>query len=175
VARNADFVTLANQIAELAVEKGVEAAKTEADPLIKAGVLKVGENIQLGEVLVLEGVELDAYIHSNAKFGTIISTEGVAKDVRHDVAMHISAMAPECVDPSEVSEELVTKEKEVWVERLKKENKPAEIAEKIMLGKEAKFRAEKALMTQDFVKNPEQKIKDVVGAGKVIKFYPLAI
>lgn len=175
VARNEDFVALAKKIAEIAAEKGEETAKSEAESLIKEGVLKLGENIQLGDIKLVEGSELDFYIHSNGNFGVVISTEEVEEEPRHDIAMHIAAMNPEVINPEEITQDLVDKEKEIWKEQLATEGKPADIIDKIMMGKEQKFRAEKALMTQDFVKDPDQKISDVVGDGKINTFIRLAI
>lgn len=175
VARNEEFPEIAKKIAAIAVEKGADGAVADADQIIKDAVLKLGENIKLGEIKVIEGSELDAYIHSNAKFGAIIATEGVDEATRHGIAMHISISAPECISPDEVSAELIAKEKEIWAAQLANEGKPAEIIEKIMLGKESKFRAEKALLTQPYVQNPDQTIQQLIGKGKIVTFYRLAI
>ncbi len=175
VARNEELIAIAKQIATLVIEKGIEGATAEADEIIKNAVLKLGENIKLGEIKLIEGSELDFYIHSNAKFGAILSTEGVNEDARHGIAMHISISDPECISPDEVSADLIAKEKEIWAAQLANEGKPAEIIEKIMLGKESKFRAEKALLTQQYVQNPDQTIQQLIGSGKIVAFHRLAI
>jgi elongation factor Ts len=103
-------------------------------------------------------------VHSNNKVGALVKlfceTDFVARNEEFvafakDIAMHITAMNPKFIKPEEMPEEMVTKEKEIWKALLIKEGKPAEMMEKIMLGKEKKFREESALLTQPFVKNPE--------------------
>ncbi len=112
-----------------------------------------------------------SYIHSNNKIGSIVKlfceTDFVArndefKELANDIAMHISAMDPQYLNPEDVVDELVRKEKDIWQEQLKKENKPADIMEKIMAGKEKKFREEISLMTQPFVKNPDITIGELI-------------
>ena len=79
-----------------------------------------------------------------------------------DIAMHITAMNPQFVRPEDVSEEVVAKEKEVWAEQLKEEKQPEQMIPGILLDKEKKFREEISLMTQPFVKNPEQTIEALI-------------
>lgn len=117
-----------------------------------------------------EGVVV-AYVHSNNRVGALVKlhceTDFVArneefKELAKDIAMHVTAMSPKFVKPEDVPAELVEKEKEIWSEQLANEKKPAEMIEKIMLGKEKKFREESALLTQPFVKNPEMTIGDLI-------------
>jgi len=112
-----------------------------------------------------------SYIHSNNKIGSMVKlfceTDFVArndefKELANDIAMHISAMNPQYLNPEDVADDLVIKEKEIWQEQLKKENKPEDIMIKIMEGKEKKFREEISLMTQPFVKNPDLTIGELV-------------
>jgi elongation factor Ts len=117
-----------------------------------------------------EGVVI-SYIHSNNRIGSMVKlfceTDFVArndefKELANDIAMHISAMDPQYLNPEDVADDLVIKEKEIWQEQLKKENKPENIMEKIMAGKEKKFREEISLTTQQFVKNPDITIGELV-------------
>ncbi len=112
-----------------------------------------------------------AYIHSNKKIGTLLElfceTDFVARneefvELAKDIAMHISAMDPKFLRPEDVSEDIIAKEKEIWSEQLKKENKTVEIMVKIMEGKEKKFREENSLLGQPFVKNPEITIGELI-------------
>ncbi|XLQ19813.1 MAG: translation elongation factor Ts [Candidatus Moraniibacteriota bacterium] len=116
-----------------------------------------------------EGI-IGTYVHSNQKIGAMVKvlceTDFVAMNedfqtFAADIAMHITASDPQCLSPSDVDDVLVTKEREIWTEQLKGEGKPADIMEKIMEGKEKKFREESALLTQSFVKNPDQTIEDL--------------
>lgn len=119
-----------------------------------------------------EGVVV-SYVHSN-KVGALVKllceTDFVARNeefvaLAKDIAMHITAMSPKFIKPEEVPAEVVEKEKEIWTEQLKAEGKPAEMIEKIMAGKEKKFREESALLTQSFVKNPEITVNELIVAA----------
>ena len=115
-----------------------------------------------------EGI-VSTYVHSNQKMGAMVKilceTDFVARNedfqkFASDIAMHITASAPQCLRPEDVDSVLVAKEREIWTEQLKNEGKPAEIMEKIMAGKEQKFRNELALLTQAFVKEPDKTVED---------------
>jgi elongation factor Ts len=117
-----------------------------------------------------EGIII-SYIHSNNKVGALVKlyceTDFVGrneefKELGRDIAMQVVAMNPQFVKPEEVSAELVEKEKSIWIEQLKSEGKPAEIMEKIMAGKEKKFREEISLLTQPFVKDPERTVSELI-------------
>lgn len=117
-----------------------------------------------------EGI-IGSYVHSNGKVAGMVKllceTDFVARneafqDLARDIAMHVVASSPQVVSSDEVSEELVAKERAIWEEQMANENKPADIIAKIMEGKEKKFREENALLSQPFVKNPEQTVNDVV-------------
>jgi elongation factor Ts len=123
-----------------------------------------------------EGVVI-SYIHPNNKLGAIVKlyceSDFVARntefqELAKDLAMHISAMNPQYIKPEDVPVEILEKEREIWQEQLKAENKPAEIMQKILEGKEKKFREELALLTQPFVKNPDQTI-DALITEKIAK------
>ncbi|HPN96848.1 MAG TPA: translation elongation factor Ts [Candidatus Moranbacteria bacterium] len=124
-----------------------------------------------------EGV-VASYIHSNQKVGAIVKllceTDFVAlneefKALATDIAMHITAMNPAYLRPEDVPEEIIAKEREIWTAQMENEKKPKEILEKILAGKEKKFREETALLTQPFIKNPDQKISDLLAEkiGKI--------
>jgi elongation factor Ts len=117
-----------------------------------------------------EGVVV-AYIHSNRKVGAMVKlyceTDFVARneefrDLASDIAMQVTAMNPKFARPEDVPKEMVDKEREIWTEQLKGEGKPENIFEKILEGKEKKFRQEISLMGQPFVKNPEQTISELL-------------
>lgn len=117
-----------------------------------------------------EGV-VAAYVHSNNRLSAIVKlyceTDFVArneefKELAKDIAMHIAAMNPKYLHPEDMPQEIVEKEKEIWKEQLKSEGKKEEIIPKILEGKEKKFREEVSLLTQPFVKNPEQTIEALV-------------
>lgn len=124
-----------------------------------------------------EGI-ITSYIHSNNKIGVMVQllceTDFVARNsefqqLARDIAMHIAAMNPRFIKPEEVSKELIDKEKEIWKEQLKNEKKPAPIRDKILEGKEKKFREEVSLLAQPFVKNPDITVGDLIAekVGKI--------
>lgn len=124
-----------------------------------------------------EGI-LGYYVHSNVKMGAMVKvlceTDFVArnedfKTFANDIAMHITASAPQCIRPEDVDPAFVASERAIWTEQLKAEGKPAEMIEKIMEGKEKKMRAEVALLSQSFVKDPDKTIEDLLNEliGKI--------
>lgn len=117
-----------------------------------------------------EGVVV-SYVHSNNRVAALVKllceTDFVARNeefvnLGKDIAMHVAAMDPKFIKPEDVSVEMVEKEKEIWREQLANEKKPAEMIEKIMVGKEKKFREDLALLTQAFVKNSEITVGDLI-------------
>lgn len=117
-----------------------------------------------------EGIVV-SYIHSNQRVGTLLTllseTDFVARnsefqELAHDLAMHVTAMAPRYVRPEDVPAELVANERKIWEEQVAAEGKPTEIADKILLGKEKKFREELALLTQPFVKDPTKTVQALI-------------
>jgi elongation factor Ts len=117
-----------------------------------------------------EGVVI-SYIHPNNKLGAIVKlyceSDFVARntefqELAKDLAMHISAMNPQYLRPEDMPVAMLEKEREIWQEQLKAESKPAEIMAKILEGKEKKFREESSLLTQPFVKNPDQTVNDLI-------------
>jgi elongation factor Ts len=115
-----------------------------------------------------------SYIHSNGKIGVIVEvnceTDFVARTdefqaLARDLAMHVAAADPACVERGEVDPSMVAREREVMLAQAKDSGKPANIVEKIVEGKIEKWYGEKVLMEQAFVKDPDQKISDVVKAA----------
>lgn len=119
-----------------------------------------------------EGV-VEAYIHSNNKIGVLLElvceTDFVArneefKKLAHEIALHIAAANPRWKDREEVPVETIEKEKQIYRETLKKENKPAEIIEKILENKIEKFYSTSCLLEQNFIKDDQQTITDLIQA-----------
>lgn len=117
-----------------------------------------------------EGI-IGSYMHSNNKICAMVKlyceTDFVArneefKELAKDIAMHISAMNPKFLSPDDVPAEALEKEKEIWMEQLKNEGKPQEIMDKILEGKEKKFKEEISLLTQSFVKNPDLTVQELI-------------
>jgi elongation factor Ts len=174
VAKNEEFVAIAKKASETALKSGVEAAKKEADPAIKALFAKLGENMGI-EVDLIEGEGVGEYVHTNSKVGTIVKLASKDALKARDVAMHITAMNPVVVNPGDLPEDVVVKEREIWTEQLKNEGKPEAMIGKIMIGKEKKFREESALVKQVFVKDGEKTVEQYLEGNSVETFVRKAV
>ncbi len=170
VAKNPDFVSGAEELAKAFLENGKD---FDASEIVNGIGLKMGEKVDLTEVQVFESGTFGNYVHSNKKVGAIVALEGGTGEIARDIAMHVTAMDPSVTSPEEVAEEMVAKEREIWTEQLKNEGKPEEIMDKIMIGKEKKFREENALLKQAFVKDSDQTIEQFLGDASVIGFVRL--
>lgn len=171
VAKNEDFMTLGNQIAELAFAQ--KPATTEALNAMSLGDLTVGEKIieltgKIGEKLevkafeVLSGEAVVPYIHSNAKLGVLVELKNTSGtdviEAGKDVAMQIAAMNPVAVDKDGVDASVVEKEVEIGKDQARQEGKPEDLVEKIAMGKLNKFFKENTLLSQSFVKDNSKSI-----------------
>jgi len=158
------FETKATDVAAL-MEGDLEAAR-------EALVQKIGENITVRRAFLVEGGVVAAYVHSNAKIAAIVELEGGNADVAKDIAMHVTAVNPQVVSKEDMPEEVVAKEKDIILAQPDMASKPAEIAEKMVVGRINKFLAENSLVEQAFVKNPEQKVGQVAkDAGATVKSF----
>lgn len=117
-----------------------------------------------------EGV-VATYIHAGGKLGVMVElgceTDFVAKndDFREfakDIAMHIAAANPISISRDEVPAAVIAREKDIFVQQALESGKPAAIVEKMVTGKIEKFLAEVALLEQNFVKNPDLSIQDLL-------------
>lgn len=174
VAKNEEFRVIANNAADVALKEGAEAAKKSQEQPLKDLFAKLGENMSI-EVKVMEGEGIGDYIHSNCKLGVLVNLKNPDDAKARDVAMQIAAMNPSVINPEDISSSEVEKEKEIWKAQLKEEGKPEEIWDKIMIGKEKKYREESALMKQSFVKNSEQTVEQYLEGNTVVEFIRLAI
>ena len=126
-------------------------------------VQKLGENIVIRRIAKTEESSVTgSYLHSNKKIGCIVSLEGGDESLANDIAMHASATDPMAVTPSDIPTETVEKEREIFRAQSEGSGKPPEIVEKMIEGKVAKFLSEVSLTEQDFVKDPNMKISQLL-------------
>ena len=127
-------------------------------------VQKLGENIVVRRISrsVEHASSSGFYVHSNKKIGTIVSLEGGNEATAKDIAMHIAATDPLAISPSDIPEETILKEKEIFKAQSEDSGKPPEIVEKMIEGKINKYLADVSLTEQDFVKDPNKKISDLL-------------
>lgn len=175
VGKNEDFVAFVDEVAVKSAD-GVDAgtAYFEAEKTDK--MQKVGENLVLGGIEVIEGGDTVAgYIHTNGKIGVLVALEGGTEEQAKDLAMHAAAMNPSCASPEEVDQDLIEKEKEIAREQLINEGKPEKIIDNIIVGKIKKFCAGQALSSQAFVKDPSMTVAEYLGDAKLVKFVRVSI
>ena len=135
-------------------------------------IQKIGENIKVSyfEKISLEGGVVASYKHSDNKLAAIVKMDSGDETVGRDIAMQVAANNPMALYPEDIDETILSKEKEIALATLANENKPEEIKEKIIMGKLNKFKMENSLVEQPFIKDPDKKIKDLLGDSKIIGF-----
>ena len=170
VAKNVEFRTfveeLAKQVAEkspkdvedLLAQKYLDTDKTVQEVLTDK-IATIGENMSIRRFGLVE-----SYIHGDGKIGVLVNCPKGSSEVARDICMQIAAARPEYLNEAQVPEERVKKEMEILKAQAMNEGKPAEIAEKMVQGRIGKFYGEICLLEQPFVKNPDQKVQDMVSS-----------
>lgn len=154
VAKNEDFTKLANKLTDIAVSEGIEAMKNKSLDMINEIVQKVGEKIELGKVLEIDGAILGSYVHNN-KSAVIVTLSSGTKELARDIAMHIAAMKPAFIQSGDITEEDKKKVIEVFEKEVAESDKPEEIKKKMLEGKISTYFKEQTLMDQPYIKNSE--------------------
>jgi elongation factor Ts len=118
-------------------------------------VAKIGENVSVRRFVNVESTGTPgAYMHGT-KIGVLVDVKGGDETLAKDIAMHIAASRPMCVNESEVPADIIAKEKEIFMAQAAESGKPANIIEKMVEGKVKKYLAEVSLVGQPFVKDPD--------------------
>jgi elongation factor Ts len=174
VAKNAEFVAFANEIANAAVkanpasieELGQLQIDTEVTSVSIADAIvdrtgKIGEKIGVSKYEVVEGEKVIAYIHGNFRLGVLVALSANvagADEAGKDVAMQIAAMNPVALDKDGVDATTIERELEIAKEQIRAEGKPEDMVEKIAAGKLNKFYKDSTLLNQEFVKDPSKNV-----------------
>ena len=173
VAKDENFIAFAEGVAAAALASGtidvavlaaqsidgsrtVEEARTEL-------VTKVGENISVRQVAIVEGSGPIGHYTHGARIGAVVALEGGDEGLARDIAMHVAATNPVCIDETQVPAETLDRERRIFSEQAAASGKPPEIIEKMVTGRIAKFLKEITLLGQPFVKDPD------VTVGKLLK------
>jgi elongation factor Ts len=180
VSRNEKFQTMADGILEnvkkLKPQNMEELMASEMDGTTVKESLDnlsgtIGEKMEIKDFAVLSGQTVGAYSHLGGKIGVLVALDQPGKDdLAYELCMQIAAASPKYLIPSEVKAEDLEKEKEIYKEQLAKEGKPAEMLEKIVLGKMGKYYSEVCLLEQEYIKDDKKKVKDILGGVNVLKF-----
>jgi len=178
VARDENFLGFVGAVVDKAFSQRITDVETLAADDIEdarqALVQKIGENISVRRVVAhaVEGGVIGGYVHGNNRIAVLVSLKGGSEELARDVAMHVAAVNPQVVSPADMPEEVVAKEREIYVAQAADSGKPAEIVEKMVDGRLRKFLAENSLTEQAFVKDPDQTVGKLVAAAgaEVVSF-----
>ncbi len=171
VARDENFLSFVSQVMDAAV-----AAQTDDVTVIAGGdvetsrqalVQKIGENISVRRVAArsTDSGAVGGYVHGNSRIAVLVELEGGNAELAKDVAMHVAAVNPAVVSPSDMPAELLQKEREIFTAQAADSGKPPEIVEKMIEGRVRKYLSENSLTEQAFVKDPDTTVGKLVSAA----------
>lgn len=164
-ARNAEFLKLTEEIAELAF---VENNEAQIAKLIQAIIQKNGENVKLGEIKTLTAPQIASYLHSDGKTGVLIALSQGSVEVGKKIAMQVAAMNPRYLKPEDVPAAIIAKETEIQKSLLAKSGKPEQIWDKILQGKIRKFCNEQSLLQQNFVQDSTKTVAKYLAENQTV-------
>ena len=186
VAQNNEFREFVESVAKQIVEKNpanveelleqesIEVAGKKVSEVLIDKTAKIGEKLSIRRFVRFENKNglIEKYIHGDGKIAVLVNMEGGDSNLAKDICMQIAAARPEFIDREAVPEERLNKEMEILKVQAMNEGKPENIAEKIVQGRLGKFYGEICLVEQEFVKNPDMKISDLLKSNnaKVIEF-----
>jgi elongation factor Ts len=170
-ARDEGFLAFVGKVLDAAFEaRQTDVAALMAGDLEAARealVQKIGENIGVRRIELVSadtGV-VGAYVHGNNRIAVLVALTGGDQDLAKDVAMHVAAVSPQVVAPTDMPAEVIAKEKEIYTAQAQDSGKPPEIIEKMIGGRIKKFLAENSLLEQAFVKDPDLTVGKLVAAS----------
>ena len=183
VAKTDDFINFSNAICKLVADKkpadmdallALDFEGATIEKTIAEKVAKIGENIRVRRFAQYDAsCMLEAYIHAGGKIGVLVEFDKVTsadKELIRDIALHICAANPLCVSDKDLDPQVIAHEKEIYVQKAKESGKPDNIIEKIVEGQVNKFKQESCLVSQKFVKNPDESISKLLGDKVVVRF-----
>lgn len=170
VAKNADFIALANKILDVAVENNPANLDELKSLTLEGGRIGdkvveyigiIGEKLDLSYYDKIQAEHVQAYIHPGNKLATLAGFTEANADIQvyKDVAMQIAAMNPVAVDKDSVPEKVISQELEIGREQARRDGKPEDMLDKIAQGKLTKFYKESTLLNQDFIKDNKTTVK----------------
>ncbi|MCE9678163.1 translation elongation factor Ts [Shewanella sp. AS1] len=162
VAKDKNFLAFANEVLDAATAAKIAIADLQAqfEETRVALVAKIGENINVRRVEYIDGENVATYRHGD-RIGVVVTGEADEETLKH-VAMHVAASKPEYVNPEDVPAEVVAKEQALQIEIAMNEGKPAEIAEKMVVGRMKKFTGEVSLTGQAFIMEPKKTVGEIL-------------
>ena len=167
VAKNAEFQTLVRNVAKAGLKASdVESLKQQdvdgqtAETALTDAIAKIGENMTIRRMAVLNGETVVSYVHNAAgeglgKIGVLVALSGTDNGIGRQIAMHVAAANPAALDEAALDPAIVAKERQVQFDIAKESGKPDAVIEKMLEGRMKKFMAESTLVGQAFVVNPD--------------------
>jgi elongation factor Ts len=175
VAKNQDFLAFARGLAEtiashdpadVAALSSMSVGGENVETRRQALVQKIGENLSIRRFVRYQTAgTLATYLHGS-RIGVLVDLASGDETLGKDLAMHIAASKPVCVSRDEVPAELIAREREIYSAQAAESGKPANIVEKMVDGRIAKYLAEVTLLGQPFVKDPDQTVEKLLAAKK---------
>ena len=174
VAKNAEFQEFVKEVARIVAEKNpadvdalleetYESEGKSVKDVLTDKIAKIGENMTVRRFVRYETDGfVETYIHGNGKIAVIVDMAKGDHTAAKDVCMQIAAARPEYLNEAEVPQERLDKEMEILKAQAMNEGKPEAIAEKIVQGRIGKFYSEICLLNQEFVKNPDIKVSEML-------------
>ncbi len=168
VARDSNFLGFAEQLASCGLEAGV----TTVDALMalpahgdetfedqrQTLINKIGENVKVRRCQLMTSQGIVGSYNHGSRIGVLVDLSQANAGLAKDVAMHIAALNPQAIDESGIDTALIEKEKAIFSEQAKESGKPDNIVEKMVQGRVSKFLKEICLVSQPFVKDPDQTV-----------------
>ena len=186
VAQNAEFkqfvsdvvkqIALNNpkDVEELLSQKSIADESKTVQEVLTDKIATIGENLSIRRFARFEASNgmVSKYIHGDGKIGVLLETENADEELAKDICMQIAAARPEYLTREDVPQERIDKEMEILKAQAVNEGKPEAIAEKMVQGRIGKFYSEICLVDQEFVKNPDMKISQLLKekGAKIVRF-----
>lgn len=149
-----------------------EALRTKREELVQS----IGENIQIRRLTsISKGASDGVYLHSDNKLGAVVSIDRNDEELAKNLAMHVAATNPMCIDPNDLDAGILEKEKEIFKNQASETGKDESIIDRIVEGKVQKFLSEVSLLSQPYVKDPELQITDLLGNTNIIGMIRLKV
>jgi elongation factor Ts len=168
-AKDANFVDFTNEVHDFIAKNKIsdisQLFESEIEEKRKSLVQTIGENIQLRRLITKDfssDMNAGSYIHSDFKLGAVVVISGGDESLAKDIAMHVAAFNPLCLSESDLDPEILEREKAIYMVQAEESGKPKEIMEKMIEGKLKRFLSEVSLLSQDFVKDSEISIQELL-------------
>jgi elongation factor Ts len=164
-AKDAQFKDFTNSIASYLADSqvdSIEELNTQFDEKRQALIQSIGENIQLRRLKTLQvpgNGSIGSYIHSDGRLAALVAIDTDNQDLAKDLAMHVSATNPSCLNSTDLDPEVLDRERAIFLVQAQESGKDAAIMDKMVEGKVARFLSEVTLVSQTFVKNPDLSIQ----------------